>query len=696
MSILMGALGAVMRFCYRLTNNYGLAIILFTLISKIVLLPVSVWVQKNSIKIVKMQPEINRLKVRYFGDKDMIAEEQGKIFKREKYSAFATIIPLVIQIALLLALIGVIYRPLTYILKMGADTIASIAGVTAAATGENAASASIQLAAVNDIRSGIHDSMYLGALGAGAGKLLDSIKNFHINFLGLNLGWIPARVGGIAILIPLIAGLSAFILAVVQNSLNILQAEQPKVSKYGTMALSVGISLYLGFFVPAGVALYWIASNVFTLLQSWLLNIFIDPKKHVDEEDLEKSRQELKALEEMGAQEGTKEEIRALKKREKEDYKRFFSVVNKHLVFYSESNGFYKYYSGIISYILENTNITIHYITSDPNDNIFKMAESNSQIRAYYIGERRLITLMMKMDADVVVMTMPDIENFHIKRSYIRKDIEYVYIPHGMVSLNVMMRTGSMDHYDTVYCTGKHQLEEAEKTDELHDITPRRKFIKWGYSLLDDMRRDYNALGEIKHDRPHILIAPSWQKDNITDLCLEPMLDNIKGKGYQVTVRPHPQQVRHEKERFEMLKKRFENDPDIEIQTDFSSNSTVFEADLIISDWSGIAYEFCFTTCKPALFVNTPMKVMNPEWEKIDVVPINIWSRDVMGISLAPDEMDKLDETVRTLLDNRESYHDRIEQLVEEYTYNLGTSAKVGADYIISAVQRQIENNRKK
>lgn len=50
---------------------------------------------------------------------------------------------------------------------------------------------------------------------------------------------------------------------------------------------------------------------------------------------------------------------------------------------------------------------------------------------------------MMKMDADVVVMTMPDIENYHIKRSYIRKDINYVYVPHGMDSLNMTMRTGS-------------------------------------------------------------------------------------------------------------------------------------------------------------------------------------------------------------------------------------------------------------
>ena len=59
-------LGIVMAFCYNLCGNYGVAIILFTFFSKIILLPISIWVQKNSIKMVKMQPELNRIKINYF------------------------------------------------------------------------------------------------------------------------------------------------------------------------------------------------------------------------------------------------------------------------------------------------------------------------------------------------------------------------------------------------------------------------------------------------------------------------------------------------------------------------------------------------------------------------------------------------------------------------------------------------------
>ena len=463
------------------------------------------------------------------------------------------------------------------------------------------------------------------------------------------------------------------------------------------MILSVGLSLYLGWFVPAGVALYWIASNIFAIVQLYLLNWAINPKKYVDYEDLEESKKELAALEGIGGNSGKKKlfEKNPYAKREKADYKRFFSVVNKHLVFYSENNGFYKYYAGMIEYILKNTNIVIHYITSDPDDSIFKKAEENSRIKAYYIGEKKLITLMMKLDADVVVMTMPDLENYHIKRSYIRKDIEYIYIPHGMDSLNMTMRTGSMDHFDTVFCTGKHQKEEIKKTEKIYEL-PEKTLVEWGYCLLDSMRDDYNKMEKKVSDVKSILIAPSWQKDNIVDSCLDELLDNLKGHGYKITVRPHPQHVRHMPERMQQLKDRFANNNDIEIQTDFSSNSTVFEADMMITDWSGICYEYAYTTCKPVLFIDTPMKVMNPEYEKIGVEPINIWMRDSIGASLKPDEMDRIPEVVDQILKHTEDYKQKIDEFVHEYVYNLGNSAQVGADYIINAVVRKINDKKNK
>lgn len=619
MKILYIALDWVMDICYAICHNYGLAIILFTFFSKIVLLPVSIWVQKNSIKMVKMQPEINFMKAKYFGDKDTIAEEESKIYKREKYNPLASIIPMIIQIVLLMGLIEVIKA------------------------------------------------------GMAAGDV-------DMNFLGIQLSLVPAKEGGWLILSPLIAGFSAWILCVCQNASNVLQAEQSKWNKYGTMLLSVGLSLYLGWLVPVGVAIYWVASNLMAVLQLYILNWAINPKKYVDYEELEKSKQALAELGSLGEKRKLFGDPNA--KRERADYKRFFSVVNKHLVFYSEGSGFYKYYKGMIEYLLEKSNLTMHYITSDPEDQIFAISEKEPRIRAYYIGEKKLITLMMKMDADIVVMTMPDLENFHIKRSYVRKDIEYIYVPHGMDSLNLTMRTGSMDHFDTVFCVGKHQKEEIQKTEEVYQL-PHKNLVEWGYCLLDEMRRDYDALPKVEHEKKKLLIAPSWQPDNIVDSCLEEILDRLGDKEYEITVRPHPQHVRHKAEQMERLKKKYENNKDICIQTDFSSNSTVFEADLMITDWSGITYEYAYTTLRPVLFINTPMKVMNPEYEKIDTVPINISMRDTIGCSLDLDQLGQLEESVERLLKNSDSYREIIGNFVNEYVYHLGESAEIGAKYIV-------------
>ena len=687
-------LGIIINFCYELCQNYGLAIILFTLISKIVLLPVSIWVQKNSIKMVKMRPDINKIKIKYFGDKDTIADEESKIYKKEKYNAFASLIPLIVQIVLLLGLVEVINQPMTYILNADKSTSSKFVEVALDTHKDlDSESSSLELVIVNDIKNNINIEKYESIENEIGNKeyneIITNVKTLNLDFLGFDMSWIASSEKGIAYLIPLIAGISALILCISQNKMNVLQAEESFASKYGMLILSVGLSLYLGTFVPAGVALYWTASNIFAIIQQWLLNIFINPKKYVNYEELEKTTNELKELNNLNklGQKRTREQI----KKEKQDYKKFFSVINKHLVFYSESNGFYKYYKGIIEYLLENTNIVIHYITSDYNDNIFELEKENNKIKAYYIEEKKLITLMMKMDADVVVMTMPDLENYHIKRSYIRKDIEYIYIPHGMDSLNLTMKTGSMNHYDTVYVTGKYQKEEALKTNELYNLL-NRKIFEWGYTLLDDMIKNYDEK-RVEKDEKTILIAPSWQKDNIVDLCLEEVLNNLSKTEHKIIVRPHPQQVRHMKEKFEQLKDSYK-DKNIEIQTDFSKNNTVFNADLLITDWSAIAYEYAFTTKKPVLFINTPMKVMNPEYEKIDVEPFNIWARNEIGQVIETDNMDNINQVIEEMFKNNKKYSKKISKLLTESVYNIGNSSSLGAEYIIECIQEKI-NERK-
>ena len=608
-------LNALMALCYSWTGSYLLAIIVFTLLTKVILFPVSCWMQRESIKMVQLTPDLNALKIKYYGDKDTIAEETQKLYKQKKYHPIASTIPMVIQLVLLMGVIAAVKA------MLGGDTT----------------------------------SIY---------------------------AQIPSQLGGVSLLMPVAAGVAAWMLGVGQNKLNPLQKEQSKREQWMTNGLSILISLSLGAFVTVGVCVYWIASNLFSILNQAALNLVIRPAKYIDYDALHKSQKELESINAMSS--GVSKED---KKREKADYKRFFSVANKHLVFYSESSGFYKYYRATIAYLLSHTNIIVHYVTSDPADQIFEIAKNQSRIRPYYIGEKKLITLFMKMDADMVIMTMPDLQNFHIKRSYVRKDVEYVYVPHGLDSLNLTMRTGSVDHYDAVLCVGPNQKEEIKKTEEVYNLPPK-KLVECGYMLLDDMRAGFSEKADCS-EQPVILIAPSWQEANIMDSCIDELLTSLQYTGYHIVVRPHPQYVKHREAQLNDLKARYAGTPQVEIQTNFASNSTVFQADLLITDWSGIAYEYAYTTCRPVLFVNTPMKVMNPEYERIGVVPINISIRKEIGREIEPEDAGQVNIVVEEMIAQRGEYQERIRKLACQNVYNLGQSAQCSGRFILSELNKK-------
>lgn len=618
MRITEGPLVAVIYKCWCLVSNYALAIMLFTVLTKIILFPVSLWTHRNSLRMVALIPELNRLNVKYYGDRDTIAEETQKLYKREHYHPLTSTIPMFIQLLLLIGVIGAVRE-----LLVGTESILSV---------------------------------------------------------------YPARMGGITLLLPAAAGCSALILGLAQNRLNPLQREQTKSAQWMTNGLSIAISLALGAFVPIGVGIYWIASNLLTIVQQLALNSVMRPEKYVDYDDLRESQRELAEIDSLAVH-ISKED----KRREKEDYKRFFSIANKHLVFYSEKSGFYKYFQDVIEYLLSHSNITIHYITSDPKDQIFELSQKQTHIRPYYIGERKLITLMMKMDADMVVMTVPDLDKYYLKRSYVRKDVEYVYMFHAPLSFIMTISDGALDHYDTIFCTGIHQVREIRESEKLYHL-PEKKIVECGYGVIDNMAAHYqeNIAAYSGNQRRRILVAPSWQPDNILDSCLEALVKSTAQKDWEVIIRPHPEYIKRFPGRIKEIEEKFALfwSKRLVLETDFSSNETVYSADVLISDWSWIPYEYALATLKPVVFINTKMKEANPNWNKLPLTPLNLSLRNEIGISLEKDQVKDIADRIEMLLEDQAAYRDKILKIREKYLFNFGESGRAGGSYILKQFTR--------
>lgn len=685
-SLLGNVLGYAMAFCYTFFKNYGLAIVLFTFLTKVILLPISIMVHKNSIKMVRMQPELNFSKANHFGDPDSISEEQLKLYKKYKYHPLLGLIPLLLQIILLMGVIDVIYKPLKHIFRLSADTLAAAVTQFSQLSGMSTEINSIQIAIVNTLKKGMYAEEFQSLFGP---QLYESIQTFHLNFAGINLAEVPSQAGSIYLLVPILAAICAWLLCVVQNKINVLQSEQGKFNKIGTMLLSVGLSLYLGFFVPAGVGVYWMFSNLFAILQLIFLNYIINPKKYIDYEQLELSKTALTKVSRRAKANQKIWKKDPYRYKEKQDYKAFFKLNNKKLVFYSEKNGFYKYFQNIIEYLLQNSDLVIDYVTSDPKDAIFE--KTSDRFRTYYIGERKLISFMMKMDADVVVMTTPDLEKYHVKRSLVRKDVEYIYLPHGVNSPNMSLRTGALDYFDTIFAQGPRAEKEIRAIEKLHNIK-EKTIIPWGSGVLDNMIAAHRNLPQNYSEYKTILIAPSWQEDNILDICIEPLLKELLKTKHKVILRPHPQYLRYASDRLAEIEKLFGQDSNFYLQKDFSSNETVYQADLLITDWSGIAFEYSFSTLKPTLFINTPMKIMNQEWKEINLEPIDIGIRRLIGKDIDIDYIDDAGTVAQKLLDTTKDYYEKIKCVREQEIYNLGNSGKTGAEYILQAIDRIEEN----
>lgn len=125
MSLLATPLGWIMKLCYAIVKNYGIALFLFTFITRLVVFPLSVKQQKSTARMSMINPEIEKLKKKYANNKEKLNEETMKLYSQENVNPMASCLPMIITMVILFSLIYVIYSPLTYVEKVDDDKISS-------------------------------------------------------------------------------------------------------------------------------------------------------------------------------------------------------------------------------------------------------------------------------------------------------------------------------------------------------------------------------------------------------------------------------------------------------------------------------------------------------------------------------------------------------------------------------------------
>lgn len=288
LAFLAPVLGPILRFIYEIVKNYGLAIILFSLLIKLVTLPLAIKQQKSSMEMRKIQPELQIINKKYKNDKEKLQKETMKLYEKHNINPAAGCLPMLIQLPIIFALYRVIYQPVTYILNLSFDTIKQI----------------VERLALNiDLSSGANALMtkeieIANALTPDAiAKLSDilphAIEPIDFTFLGLNLAQTPQlSVFNILWIIPLLAGVTTFLTSKFAAAAQPMPAgDNPAASMNNSMMIIFPfMTAYFCFIMPAGVGVYWIVNNVLSLLQQVFLNMMWQNKLEDDVIEVKKKK----------------------------------------------------------------------------------------------------------------------------------------------------------------------------------------------------------------------------------------------------------------------------------------------------------------------------------------------------------------------------------------------------------------------
>ncbi len=351
----------------------------------------------------------------------------------------------------------------------------------------------------------------------------------------------------------------------------------------------------------------------------------------------------------------------------------------RNIVFYSESEFYWSYLEPFVSRLINDHGKTVCYLTSSPSDPLLKSTAKG--IRPFYIGDGTIRTILFAgLDADVMVMTIPDLDNYSLKRS--KHPVHYVYVPHNLTSTHMVFRKGAFDAFDTILCAGPHHVAEAHEAESLYGLPPR-SLIEVGYVKLDAIRETLRSEAPPPATKTiRVLITPSWPPHNLLEIVGIDLIEALLSEGYEVVVRPHRDTKRLAGKSLADLQDRFQERPNFALADGSAGRIAFNEADVLITDWSGSAISFAFSRERPVLSIDIPRKVLNPEYVRFSNEPLEVTIRDKIGAILQPDHIADAPRLVAALHDRREEFAHSIQKERNRWVFNIDNSAAVGASHL--------------
>lgn len=351
-------------------------------------------------------------------------------------------------------------------------------------------------------------------------------------------------------------------------------------------------------------------------------------------------------------------------------------------VIYAEDKRYWGFFEPILNE-LEIREIDVLYLTSSEDDPVF--SSSFNYIRGKYIGYgNKAFAYLNFLSAEFLLTTTPELDVLQWKRSKgVKHYCHYIHAAGGPS----LYRRFSLDYFDSILLASEIDIAEIRYLESVRKLT-EKQLVVVGNSYFD------RCSEKIKHnfcEKEHVftvLVSPSWGPSALLSIYGEKLLDPLAKTGWRIIVRPHPQSVIVEKPMLGRLIERYRDNPDIEWDYSHDNIYTLSKADVMISDFSGIIYDYVFLFDRPVM-----VNIQNLDFRRLDAHDLNeepyyYQAFRKVGLELEEANLNSIKDTIMDLSKNMKFQQNR-QDVKKVMWQHQGESGKRVVDFMIRTVNKE-------
>jgi CDP-glycerol glycerophosphotransferase (TagB/SpsB family) len=251
-----------------------------------------------------------------------------------------------------------------------------------------------------------------------------------------------------------------------------------------------------------------------------------------------------------------------------------------------------------------------------------------------------------------------------------------------------MYRLFGIDYFDSVLLTGGYQAKDIRTLEKQRDL-PEKKLVTVGCTYLDVYSERIKQIAKEETQRFTVLVSPSWGPSALLACYGERLLTPLIKTGWRIIVRPHPQSKKSEAPLLDALCKKYQDKPNIEWDYERENIYSLTKADVMISDFSGIIYDYAFLCDKPVIYVKQGIDIRAYDADDLGENPVDeLWQFKTLnniGVELKEDYFDHIDEVIKDAADSAELRQARQTARAEAWQYQ-GEAGKRVADFMLETV----------